>query len=329
MLAAYVLIILIVQVVADSRSIKNENTTTKETCDVVLYDNIKWYLNWHQKWFTTAVSKKCKTAVTVRERFDSNVAKVPGATPAFADVVVFHAPTHRTSDVSWRVIKTRRDGSKPLLAILTMEQPKYAKVMNQHAYIDKTFDLVISYSLSSVYPNTRTANLPITYYPLNILSPNAVMHEPRPFNEKRGLHDDSTVPVHVAAFISNCKAAGASARGEYVAEMMKHIAIHSFGNCNNNVKEPILAKDPLWPDVAQRRARKVKLLSKYKFYLAFENSPVVDYVSEKVFEGESKTYAYVLFIHSSQTRSAASQNTVRSEKKNDQTQFLWSIEVKV
>jgi hypothetical protein len=41
-------------------------------------------------------------------------------------------------------------------------------------------------------------------------------------------------------------------------------------------------EDKGWPEVAQRRARKVKILSNYKFYLAFENSPVDDYVSEKV-----------------------------------------------
>ena len=40
--------------------------------------------------------------------------------------------------------------------------------------------------------------------------------------------------------------------------------------------------DPTWPPIAQRRARKVKVLSRYKFYLAFENAPVEDYVSEKV-----------------------------------------------
>lgn len=31
--------------------------------------------------------------------------------------------------------------------------------------------------------------------------------------------------------------------------------------------------------------RKVKILSRYKFYLAFENLAVDDYVSEKIFEG--------------------------------------------
>ena len=42
--------------------------------------------------------------------------------------------------------------------------------------------------------------------------------------------------------------------------------------------------DPRWPPLAQRRARKVKVLRHYKFYLAFENFSVQDYVSEKVFE---------------------------------------------
>ena len=52
------------------------------------------------------------------------------------------------------------------------------------------------------------------------------------------------------------------------------------------MKEPESSEeDPDWPKIAQRRARKIKLLSHYKFYLAFENSPIDDYVSEKIFEG--------------------------------------------
>lgn len=62
--------------------------------------------------------------------------------------------------------------------------------------------------------------------------------------------------------------------------------MHSYGKCFNNVQEPEDKEDdPNWPPIAQRRARKIKVLSNYKFYLAFENSPIEDYVSEKVFEG--------------------------------------------
>ncbi len=58
----------------------------------------------------------------------------------------------------------------------------------------------------------------------------------------------------------------------------------SYGKCLHNRDEPILPEDPKWPKLEgpQRRARKVKILSHYKFYLAFENLAVADYVSEKV-----------------------------------------------
>jgi hypothetical protein len=44
-----------------------------------------------------------------------------------------------------------------------------------------------------------------------------------------------------------------------------------------------MPNDPAWPEIAQKRARKIKILSNYKFYLAFENFNLDDYVSEKVF----------------------------------------------
>ena len=58
--------------------------------------------------------------------------------------------------------------------------------------------------------------------------------------------------------------------------------MHSYGSCLNNRQEPAIPEDPRWPAVAQRRARKIQVLSRYKFYLAFENAPIRDYVSEKV-----------------------------------------------
>eukprot|EP00597_Dinobryon_sp_UTEXLB2267_P001877 CAMPEP_0170069610 /NCGR_PEP_ID=MMETSP0019_2-20121128/8219_1 /TAXON_ID=98059 /ORGANISM="Dinobryon sp., Strain UTEXLB2267" /LENGTH=273 /DNA_ID=CAMNT_0010277695 /DNA_START=275 /DNA_END=1096 /DNA_ORIENTATION=+ len=165
--------------------------------------------------------------------------------------------------------------------LLSMEQPKYAVVLNQRQYLMDKFDLLMTYSLRDVYPGTDIPNLPITYFPLNIVSVNAVLHAPRSFKEKDGHGQD----VWVAIFASNCKAAGASSRYAYLEELMKLIKVHSYGKCLHNIDEPPMGEDKGWPEVAQRRARKVKVLSKYKFYLAFENAPVEDYVSEKVFEG--------------------------------------------
>ena len=88
--------------------------------------------------------------------------------------------------------------------------------------------------------------------------------------------------VAVAMFTSNCHNAGATERLNYLTELMRHIEIHSYGKCLNNRQEPSMPDDPGWPPLAQRRARKVKVLSHYKFYLAFENLGIEDYVSEKV-----------------------------------------------
>jgi hypothetical protein len=67
----------------------------------------------------------------------------------------------------------------------------------------------------------------------------------------------------------------------------------------NNRVEPNLPDDPAWPSIAQRRARKILILSHYKFYLAFENAPIEDYVSEKVIVF---IFIYLLIIFSWQLR---------------------------
>lgn len=87
----------------------------------------------------------------------------------------------------------------------------------------------------------------------------------------------------MAMFTSNCHNAGATERLNYLTELMRYIGVHSYGKCLNNRQEPSMPDDPGWPSLAQRRARKVKVLSHYKFYLAFENLGIEDYVSEKVF----------------------------------------------
>ncbi|CAE7500162.1 fut11 [Symbiodinium microadriaticum] len=91
--------------------------------------------------------------------------------------------------------------------------------------------------------------------------------------------------VDVVVFISNCKKSGGAQRLRFIKELMSYIPVHSYGGCLNNRKEKEIPNDPRWPAHDQRRARKLKTLEHYKFYLAFENLGVSDYVSEKVYEG--------------------------------------------
>src|SRR5262249_33260468 len=64
-------------------------------------------------------------------------------------------------------------------------------------------------------------------------------------------------------------------RYELVSELMKFITVDSYGRSQNNCK----------PENDRGRVTKLETISSYLFYLAFENSNCVDYVSEKMFDG--------------------------------------------
>lgn len=245
---------------------RNLTEIEKRSCMVVSYDIIRGYLNWSQEWFRKAAATKCQTSCMFTEN-KKELSK--------ADVIVFHAPKHSMNT------GLRAKYPNALFVMITMEQPKYAPILGKLSYLEKYMDLMITYSMAPQYPGTTVPNMPITYFPLNIVSPQAVLQPPRPFSQKTGYGSG----VQVVLFASNCERAGATERSKYISELMKYIKVHSYGQCFHNIDEPEMPEDPNWPPVAQRRARKVKVLSNYKFYLAFENAPVPDYVSEKVFEG--------------------------------------------
>lgn len=97
-----------------------------------------------------------------------------------ADVVFYHAPTHNPGS------SLRYQGNKALIAMISMEQPKYSPVLANLKYLSSNVDLMVTYSLADTYPGTGVANMPITYWPLNIVSPQAVLQPPRPFKDKTG-----------------------------------------------------------------------------------------------------------------------------------------------
>lgn len=237
--------------------------STKAVVRLLVYDKTKGYLNWFMEWFVKAARDRCSVTCLLTE---------DRATMNTADMLIFHAPTH---------LNTPPNSRNVIFTMLSMEQPRYARFLSDTAYLQRHFGLIATYSHAAIYPGTSIPNLPLTYFPLNILTPQAVLQPPRPFAQKTGY--DSGVAV--AAFVSNCQAAGASARLAYLEELSKLVKVHSYGKCLKNVDEPKMAEDARWPPIAQRRARKVKVLSHYKFYLAFENLEVDDYVSEKIYEG--------------------------------------------
>ena len=96
-------------------------------------------------------------------------------------MVIFHAPTHNRDGVRFPPNKY-----KAIYTLVSMEQPLYARMLSNTADLQKNFDIVATYSLQAKYPGTNIPNLPFTYYPLNILSVNAVVQPSRPFTKKNG-----------------------------------------------------------------------------------------------------------------------------------------------
>ncbi|GFN77591.1 alpha-(1,3)-fucosyltransferase [Plakobranchus ocellatus] len=70
-----------------------------------------------------------------------------------------------------------------------------------------------------------------------------------------------------AMFVSNCEAP--SRRDEYVRELQKHMSVDVYGRCGSMRCDDREACDKMLKD-------------DYKFYLAFENSHCLDYVTEKL-----------------------------------------------
>ena len=81
-----------------------------------------------------------------------------------------------------------------------------------------------------------------------------------------------TAPSPVACFVSNRQTAWD--REGYIRELMRYVAVDSYGRTLNN---RLLAED-------RGRETRSTVGSGYKFTLAFENSLCRDYVTEKFFE---------------------------------------------
>lgn len=85
----------------------------------------------------------------------------------------------------------------------------------------------------------------------------------------------------VAYISSNCNGGGAVARTAYVEELMQYIQVDSFGLCLHNANLP---EGKGWHDsFGNLMEIKMRAISEYKFFLAFENDDqVADYVTEKM-----------------------------------------------
>jgi hypothetical protein len=208
---------------------------------VVVYNKIRGYLDWLRPDFVNDARQKCSTECVFTDRRTAH------------DGLLFHAKTHSARD-----FPRGKKSAKYLL--VSLEQDKYAPLLRNPNYVSR-FDYVMTYNLDSHLPM-------ITVHP----HWNASVYfaaQGVPWAQKKNA---------VAAFVSNCRNAGAEQRLKLLEELGKHYEVHSYGRCLHNRDEPPLKKGE------SRGEAKRRLLASYKFSLAFENAVVGDYVSEKVYD---------------------------------------------
>lgn len=213
---------------------------------VLVWNKIRGFLDWLRDDFTNDAKNKCSTECVFTDRRNAL---------GSAEGVLFHTKTHSKNDFPRQ---RGRPGQKYMM--VSLEQPAYAPLMKDRNYVNK-FDYTMTYDLDSVLPV-------ITIHP-HYASREYFAAPSVPFEQKL----DAAV-----MFTSNCKNAGAENRLKYYEELMKHMTVHSYGKCLHNKDEPPRGKLSL-------NENKRKVLSQYKWYLAFENNIIKDYVSEKVFDG--------------------------------------------
>ncbi|CAM9591945.1 unnamed protein product, partial [Scytosiphon promiscuus] len=184
-----------------------------------------------------------------------------------ADGVFFHAPTFKMRDA---FPKVKPPGVDYVFANLEPTTYRPVESLLRNKQVMSQFDLKMTYE--------RDSDVPLGY----VGSSSTARYFKAPkiaFQEKDGFG----TPDAIAAFVSNCKAAGATNRVKYMEELMHHVTVHSFGYCLHNREEPKLVPGE---GAISRLENKVVLLSRYKFFLAFENNnQLKDYVTEKVYNG--------------------------------------------
>lgn len=94
----------------------------------------------------------------------------------------------------------------------------------------------------------------------------------------------------VAWFVGNC--AAKSGRFEYIKRLQQHIPVDVYGSCGN-----------LTCTVNNETACRIMMAKNYKFYIAFENSLCLDYVTEKLFyNAQFDVIPVVLDLHGQYAR---------------------------
>ncbi|GLH12808.1 Alpha-(1,3)-fucosyltransferase B [Gryllus bimaculatus] len=158
-----------------------------------------------------------------------------------------------------------RNASSFSWALFHEESPKNNPILSHESALN-LFNFTATFSRWSSFPLTLQylQNLDMLTshkYLLSLKEKNTLLHKIAPVLY---IHSDCNTPLE---------------RDAYVVELMKYIAVDSYGLCLNNRKLPPSLTDPL---ESLESEEFFHFVARYKFTLAFENSICDDYITEKL-----------------------------------------------
>ena len=120
------------------------SSTSRPEVVIYIHDKIKGYMNWQQPWFVRAARDQCPNTQCVMTESPSALAT--------ANLVLFHAPTHNVGTMPQRRKGTGK--KEQIFALLSLEQPRYAKMLQDKQGLENHFQLLATYSLAPYYPGS-------------------------------------------------------------------------------------------------------------------------------------------------------------------------------
>lgn len=174
-----------------------------------------------------------------------------------ADIIVFHAVDFNSGNFTVKHFRTlsKKRQSYQIWLFWMHETPVYYPLLESYNYM---FNWTMTFS--------RRSDIYLPYFSYTFLSDD----DGRPGTYANfALKKDKKV----AWMVSHC----GMTRGEYTLELQKYTDVTVYGLCGS-------AYDNIGGICSKVESECLKELSRYKFYLSFENSFCEDYVSEKYFK---------------------------------------------
>jgi hypothetical protein len=172
-----------------------------------------------------------------------------------SDFIVFHMadkisslPSHRSVNQRW--------------IFMLYESPVNSKRITEHYHIH--FNMTSTYKIDSHFPG---------FYAVRSLIKWKSTKSSEFYNENTDYLNEKV--NFAVAIISNCN--DESKRLEYINELQSSITVDIFGKCGNPCPSKFIKTD-------EPGKCKEIVAEEYKFYLAFENSICLDYITEKFFD---------------------------------------------